>query len=131
MQYFDPKYAIGFDRLIDDWARTLNTSNTTNFPPYNVIKKDDRTILEFALAGYSREDISVVAEGNKLTISGKKDDSEEDYTFKGIAYRAFAKTFVLGEHTVVSNAEYKDGLLRIEVKVVVSEEKKPKQIPIS
>jgi len=130
MQYFDPKYTIGFDRLMDDWAKTLAGSNTTNFPPYNIIKKDDKTILEFALAGYSKNDVSIVQEGNRLTISGKKEDSEEDYTFKGIAYRAFTKTFILGEHTKVSNASFKDGLLRVEVELVIPEEKKPKQIPI-
>lgn len=135
MQYFDPKYAIGFDRLMDDWARTLAGSNTTNFPPYNVIRKDDnrkddKTILEFALAGYSKNDIQIVTEGNKLTISGKRDDEEEDYSFKGIAYRAFTKTFILGEHTKVSKAEFINGLLRVEVEQVIPEEKKPKQIPI-
>lgn len=130
MQYFDPKYAIGFDRLMDDWARTLSGSNTTNFPPYNVIRKDDKTILEFALAGYSKDDIQIVTEGNKLTISGKRDDEEEDYSFKGIAYRAFTKTFILGEYTKVSKAEFINGLLRVEVEQVIPEEKKPKQIPI-
>lgn len=130
MQYFDPKYAIGFDRLMDDWARTLSGSNTTNFPPYNVIRKDDKTILEFALAGYSKDEIQIVTEGNKLTISGKRDDEEEDYSFKGIAYRAFTKTFILGEYTKVSKAEFINGLLRVEVEQVIPEEKKPKQIPI-
>ena len=130
MQYFDPKYTIGFDRLMDDWAKTLAGSNTTNFPPYNIIKKDDKTILEFALAGYSKNDVSIVQERNRLTISGKKEDTEEDYTFKGIAYRAFTKTFILGEYTKVSNASFKDGLLRVEVELVIPEEKKPKQIPI-
>ena len=49
---------------------------------------------------------------------------------KGIAKRAFKRTFTLAEDVIVSGAVLKDGLLKVELERVVPEEKKPKVIKI-
>ena len=124
-------HSIGFDSMINQFSQIESVS--TNFPPYNILKKDDVTILEFALAGYGKDDISVNIDNNKLVVSGSKyphATTDKDYTHRGIAFRSFSRSFVLAEHAVVDGATYENGLLTVKVKIVLPEEKKPRKIPI-
>lgn len=122
-------HSIGFDSMINDFARV--EAHATNYPPYNILKKDDVTVLEFALAGYSVDDLSVTVEGNTLVVKGERSDgSNKEYFHRGISSRAFMRSFVLAEHATIESATYKDGMLTITVKIVLPEEKKPRKIPI-
>lgn len=122
-------HSIGFDSMINDFARV--EAHATNHPPYNIIKKDDVTVLEFAVAGYGTDDLSVSIEGNTLTVKGEKlDATDREYFHRGISSRAFTRSFVLAEHAVVESANYKNGMLTVTVKIVLPEEKKPRTIPI-
>jgi molecular chaperone IbpA len=123
-------YLIGFDR---DLYRTRGLwDNNPNYPPFDTYKDGENTILEFALAGYSKENIEVLVENSTLKVSAKKENKSqtENYTHKGIALRSFEKKFALSEYAVVNSAHYKDGILRIEIGTVIPEEKKPKKIEI-
>lgn len=126
---FPPSF-IGFDHLWDDIERATNV--TDSFPRHNLVEVDeDNMVLEMALAGYSEKDISVKVEENLMTIESKKEGKDErKYLHKGISARSFKKQFKLGEHVVVDSADFIDGMLCINLKVVVPEEKKPREIPI-
>ena len=51
--------------------------NSGNFPPYNQIKvDDDNYILELAIAGFSKKDISVYEEKGALIIEGKIEEEQ-------------------------------------------------------
>lgn len=123
-------HSIGFDSVLNDFARLQ--ANQTNYPPYNIIRSgENTTVLEFALAGFSKEDLGVLLEGNTLTISGKKTaQAGLTYQHKGIALREFSRSFILAQNTVVKSSEYRDGILRIVLELVIPDEKKPRQIPI-
>ena len=57
-------YMLGFENDIKRLTRlqALSTGGT-NYPPYNIVTgSDNRTILEVALAGFSRRDIEVSTE---------------------------------------------------------------------
>jgi molecular chaperone IbpA len=123
---------VGFDRLFDEVERMAQTTSTTNYPPYNIIKvSDDVVHIELAVAGFQRNEIEVTVKENLLTISGSKEsDPEHEYIHKGISARKFERVFRLHEYARVSGADLRDGILTLAVMIVVPEEKKPRKIEI-
>ena len=124
---------VGFDRIWNelDTALTNSVDNTNVFPRHNVIKQSDTDyLIELALAGYSKEDLKVELEDGLLVISGEKLDDDVEYLHKGISTKKFRRTFRLNENVEVKNARFTNGLLTIELEVVVPEGKQPLQIEI-
>lgn len=124
-------YFLGFD---DVFRSNLNTElKSPAFPPFDLYEEEGNTILEFALAGYSKENIKVTVENSTLKIAANKEkprNTTGKYLHQGIALRSFYKQFALSENAVVNSAEFKDGILKIAISVVVPDAKKPLQIPI-
>jgi molecular chaperone IbpA len=112
----------------------LTTLNATkpSYPPYNVVKVDeDHLIMEFAVAGFKKDEISITTEKNVLTIKSIKDETDEkDYLHKGIAARKFTRSFTLPEYFEVDAASVDNGILYIDLIRNIPEEKKPKTIKI-
>jgi molecular chaperone IbpA len=125
------RWAIGFDPLLDTFTSVSQATKTSGYPPYNIFKYKDNYVLEVAVAGFGREDISVTVKELTLTVEGVKLPSVDEYVHKGIANRDFKQDFVLAEYVVVKSAELKDGMLRITLEQELPEEKKPKVIEIS
>ena len=121
-----------FDRLDSLFQRRDFThSMSSNFPPHNIKRQGDHYLIEMAIAGFSKEDISITKEKDFLIIEGKKEEKAEDnLVYQGIATRNFKKSFVLGERMKVIGAEVKDGMLFIGLEQEVPEEEKPQSIEI-
>jgi molecular chaperone IbpA len=121
----DPFFNMGFRPLV------TATSNTT-YPPYNVVKvDDDHLVMEFAVAGFKKDDISVTTEKNVLTIKSTNEDaSDKEYLHKGIAARKFTRLFNLPEYFEVETASVDNGILYIDLIRNIPEDKKPKTIKI-
>ncbi len=120
---------IGFDRLFDQ----LTSQESSNYPPYNVIiTGDDTRTIEFALAGFTHDDVNIDVEDAVLTISSEALGGDEDriYIHKGISARSFVKRFSLAEYWEVSSAEFHNGILTISLKQEIPEAKKRKSIEI-
>jgi molecular chaperone IbpA len=67
----------------------------------------------------------------KLIIRGEtKADESNDFLFKGIANRAFTRSFVLNDEIEVKDAEMFNGMLKIFLERLVPEAKKPKKIAV-
>jgi len=133
--YTDPFATLSqeFDKLF----ATPGIHKVATYPPYNVIHSKDKNewYLEFALAGFEKDDITITTDKNVLTVAGEtKEDKElpEDirYVYKGIAGRKFTRSFTLPEYAEVANAELKHGILTIDLVINIPEEKKPKTITI-
>ncbi len=131
--------STALDLFNDPFFNTLSNlqkvTTTTNYPPYNQIKLNDKEfILSFALAGFSKDDVSVSLDNRKLTIKGEKKDAElpegAEYLHKGIAARKFTDIFTLPEFVEVVGAEFKDGILDIRLEKQIPEDKLPKTIEI-
>ena len=130
---------IGFDSMFDHFERMFdgnyfNDTPNTTYPPYNIVKKTDELYdIEIALAGYGKKDIAVDYAQNVLTIkSVKKERSEtENVIHKGIAQRYFTKSFTINDDVEVQGAALEDGLLKIELKKLVPESKKSRNIEIT
>ena len=130
---FDPfkNMTVGFDNIFDQLS-TLSDFDIPNYPPYNIKKIDKENYqLEMALAGFTKDEIDVEVKENTLTISARTSDKEEDsFVHQGIARRAFKRRWTLAEHLEVDDAKLKDGILIVEMKLNLPEEKKPKTIKI-
>ena len=97
------------------------------YPPHNLIKKSsDEYVITMAVAGFSKEDLSVRSEEGTLTIESKKSDSgtKQEYIYKGIANRDFKKEFLLAENVFVKDVKLKDGMLEIFLERVIPENEK-------
>ena len=117
-----------FDKMFAQVTKPVN-----NYPPYNIIKIDeDKFIMEFAVAGFTKDEIEVIVHKGVLTAKGEKQEDAEDtnYVYKGIATRKFSRSFTLPEHTDVTGAEVYNGILTVNLKREVPEEQKPKTIKI-
>tara|TARA_B110000503_G_scaffold84518_1_gene128650 strand:+ start:2782 stop:3237 length:456 start_codon:yes stop_codon:yes gene_type:complete len=126
----DP-YFIGFDNLIDKMSKSAQ--GQPNYPPYNIVKKDENTYeLQLAIAGFSFDDLSVEVKDGVLSVTGNKaeEDTIYEYIHKGISARAFIRTFTLSDTVVVNGADLKDGILIVALENVIPEEKKPRKIDI-
>ena len=132
---FDPfkNLTVGFDDIFDQLSSMSKYVNDIpNYPPYNIKKVGkDKYQLDMALAGFSKDDVKVEVKENTLTVSASSSDKEDDsYVHKGIAKRAFKRSWTLVEHLEVQDAKLKDGVLTVDMKLNLPEEKKPKTITI-
>lgn len=115
-----PNY-VGFDDFFKTMEGILDTGSSAakevfqNWPPYNVIKTGDNTYkIQLAVAGFAKTDIDIELEGAVLRVKGDvKQDPNVTYVSKGIAERAFKRTFTLADTIEVKNADIVNGLLEI------------------
>jgi len=130
------KFFVGFD---DQWNRIAKmhddlTKNVPNWPPYNIKKTSDNTyVIEMAVAGFSQQDIEIEIDGDKLYVRGKIEsdkETQDNFLFRGIANRAFTRTFALNEEIEVKDAEMFNGLLQVVLERIIPEHKKPKKIEV-
>jgi len=135
MKDFD-KFFVGFD---DQFAKMQKfhedlTKNIPNYPPYNIRKVDDtHYVIEMAVAGFGETEIDIEIDGGKLVVKGNVNadtTDSNDYIFKGIATRAFTRSFALNEQVEVKNAELFNGMLKIALERLIPEEQKARKIPV-
>lgn len=128
------KYFVGFEDQVNKLAKIHDdlTKNIPNYPPYNIKKTGDNTYaIELAVAGFGKQDVEIELADGKLIVKGNlTDNSEENFLFKGIANRAFTRTFALDDQIVVQDADMLNGMLRIFLERIIPEHKKPKKIEV-
>jgi molecular chaperone IbpA len=128
------KSFIGWDSTVRELEKLGErmVKNSGNFPPYNVVKVDEDTYLvEFAVAGFARKDITVSQEKNALILEGSiEEDEEKDYVHKGIATRSFTRVIALAEYVEVRGAEYENGILTVKLVRELPKEERPRIIDI-
>ncbi len=123
-------YMIGWESFFPK-LETLAKTNATSFPPYNVRKvDDDNFIIELAVAGYNKSNLTITEEDCCLTVVGELPETNDEYLHKGIAGRKFTRTFSLAEHMLTDGLHLVDGMLLIKIKREIPEEKKPKILEI-
>ena len=132
MDLFRDPFFIGFNRELDRLSNIYREATHQSYPPYNLVKIDEDTYqLSLAIAGFSKDEVSVSVDNGSLIVKGEKtEESSKEVLYKGIATRKFTRTFALGEYMEVDRAEMADGILNIFVERNIPEEKKPKAIKI-
>jgi HSP20 family molecular chaperone IbpA len=84
---FDP-FALGFDDVFKDLQDMANkVSKTVSYPPYNIKQiKENKYVIEMAVAGFAKTDIEVTLEGNKLVVKGATKEDEADIQQGKVSY---------------------------------------------
>ena len=125
--------SIGFDRMLNVLEAASRAETVDNWPPYDIAKlgEDDYRIT-MAVAGFSRDELTITQEQNMLMVSGQKEDEDAgQYLHRGIAERAFRRRFELADHVRVTGASLVNGLLTVDLKREIPEEMKPRRIEIA
>ena len=126
---------VGFDRLFSLLDQSTS-DGSPGYPPYNIERTGDNAYrISVAVSGFGKDELSIVAKENTLTIKGEKVANENskpqaEVLYRGIAARAFERVFQLADFVVVKNASLENGLLHVDLVREIPEAKKPRQIPI-
>jgi molecular chaperone IbpA len=121
---------VGFDHLLNELDHVARHAND-HYPPHNILKIGESDyLIELAVAGFSREELSIEVKDRTLTIIGEHVSKGREYIHRGISTKKFKRTFRLSEHVQVHGADLKDGVLSVELKYVVPEELRPRKIQI-
>ena len=113
----------------EDWFPTFDQhfSQQNNYPPYNTVKLSNHEYrVEVALAGFKKEDLKVYTQEGKLIIEGSKSGDEKNYMHKGLAQRAFTRTWALPDDLVVKSVNFEDGLLLVDIDRVIPDHQQRK-----
>ena len=102
-----------------------------NYPPVDILHKDNNWVINIALAGYSRDDIEISVENEHLIVKGNKTTKEElPYIYKGISSKEFDRRWQLDPDMEITYAEFENGMLSIGITKNIPEAKKPRKIEI-
>ena len=139
MKMFDAtplfRSSVGFDRMMDMFESVNRLDQTApTYPPYNIEKTGEFEYhISLAVAGFAEADLEIETREGVLTLTGrqgKEHEEERQFLHRGIAARAFKRTFRLDDHVEVVAAKLENGLLHIELVRKVPEAMKPRRILI-
>jgi molecular chaperone IbpA len=127
--------SIGVDRLFDRIVNQIDTTATTNYPPYNIVKTGDHTFeIQVAVAGFTQGELEVNFHDGQLIVTGEKKiipNPDHVYQHQGISARKFMRTWPLVDYMEVIDAVAKDGILTVSLEQRLPEAMKPKAIAIT
>jgi molecular chaperone IbpA len=122
--FFNDPFFKGFFDSFDEFSKDIN------FPKYNCIKTKDGIVIDLALAGYDKENLSVeLTQDNVLIIKTLEttidnspentfetsSDDENEYITRGIAARRFNIGFKIGPNSEIGKVTFKNGILSIPI----------------
>ena len=106
-----------FNSMLD--MPTLINRTTQGYPVADIYKNDDgSTTLEFALAGFSKNELFVEVKPEERTITVSADSNGTNENQRRIARRSFKKTYVNYDNNLDLSkveANYENGLLTINL----------------
>jgi HSP20 family protein len=107
-----------FNNFFTDFPTHLKAS-TQGYPVADIYRDDDgSTVLEFALAGFKKKELSIDIQPDKrsITITGQVDEDNEKR--QRIARRNFTRTYVNYDDNLdlaQAKASFENGLLSVRV----------------
>ena len=98
---------------------TLLRQSTQGYPVADIYRGEDgSTVMEFALAGFNKEELTVDVMPEKRSITIAANSSSENNGDSRIAHRSFQKTFVNYDNNLDLSeaiATFENGLLTVKV----------------
>ena len=121
---FNSPLLLGFDHFERALDRNSKASSD-GYPPYNIERRGEEGLrITFAVAGFTKDELTVSVEDNQLIVRGKHhDDPDRVYLHRGIAFRQFQRNFVLADGIKVVEAALDNGLLHVDLVHPVAESK--------
>ncbi|MCU0817036.1 MAG: Hsp20 family protein [Cypionkella sp.] len=115
-------FLLGFEQLERLVERAAKSGD--GYPPFNIEAVAENAYrITLAVAGFREEDLSITVEDRQLVVRGKQGEEGPERVFlhRGIASRAFQRSFVLADGVEVAGASMEHGLLHIDLKRSVPE----------
>jgi HSP20 family molecular chaperone IbpA len=111
-------FLLGFEQLERLVERTAKTASE-GYPPFNIEASSENAYrITLAVAGFREEDLAITVEDRQLVVRGRQAEEvgERIYLHRGIAARAFQRSFVLADGVEVAGAHLEHGLLHIDLR---------------
>ena len=128
-----------FDRIFEQaFGRMSPANQQNNYPVANIfVDTEDVLNFEFALAGFTKDEVVAEVEDNILTVKAEKSEQDEDenkYIVRRFSRRSFVKQYNLGDlyDPDTADASMEDGVLKVtfQKKVLEQPESKVKRLEI-
>jgi len=121
--------SIGFEDIFNRFFELEDFNG--GHPFYNIKRiKDDKYVLEMALAGYKKSDVKVEVTDGVISITGNINKEADDYVYRGISKRSFAKQLQLSEYVECTGAKLEDGMLKVDLEYNPPKDKRAKLIEV-
>ena len=136
-----------FDRMFDNMFETnfpevaqtvgVNPFSGTAYPKVNVYEYEDKVGVVAEIPGIDKKNLDVEVEDGVMTIKGSKhgfdEDTEATVLRRELKHSAFERKFTLGESLDGDDikANFKDGILSIEIPKIEPEKPKKTFVKIS
>ena len=115
-------FLLGFEQLERLVERTAKSASE-GYPPFNIeAASENHYRITLAVAGFHDEDLAITVEDRQLVVRGRQAEEtpsgggERVYLHRGIAARAFQRSFVLADGVEVAGAHSEHGLLHIDLR---------------
>jgi HSP20 family molecular chaperone IbpA len=112
-----------FGNLFNDSFPTLLRQSTQGYPLVDIYRDDNGdTVMEFALAGFSKDELSIEVKPENSSVTVRAESNVEDGgdSNRRIARRSFEKTYVNYDNNLdlsALSAVFENGLLSVTVPV--------------
>jgi|TARA_R110002020_G_scaffold199778_3_gene401576 HSP20 family protein len=131
-----------FDGLFTENRLDVPNYEKFSIPAVNISEKSANFVIEMAVPGIAKEDITIEVEENSLKVSSKSNDkefvkdsenSDLKFTRKEFNYGKFRRTFTLPETVDTENidATYNAGILAITLPKMEEKKALKKMVEIS
>lgn len=136
------EFMMPFDKMFDEIMRaSFPTFDKTffekgSYPKVDILDREDSLVIEAAVPGMSREDISVDVHDGVLTISGDKRSESEDgeqYLYRELKRSSFRRSWTLTDNLDQDgiSAKFEDGMLYLTIPKLEAEKMpEPRKIEI-
>lgn len=126
----------GLDELSRSYAETGKAQIRANvYPPLNIFEEADRMVVTAEIPGVKPEDLDISLEGETLSIQGKRDSRQDDFTIsyhrREIESGSFSRAVALPVKVDVEriSAKLTNGILTVTL--MKAAEATPRQIPVN
>ena len=125
-----------FEENFPEVAKTVgvNPFSGTAYPKVNVYEYDDKVGVVAEIPGIDKKNLEVEVEEGVMTIKGSKhgfdEDAEATVLRRELKHSAFERKFTLGDSLDGDNirANFKDGILSIEIPKIRSQKEPKKEL---
>lgn len=111
-----------FNRELFNWGNNNFSSTSTTVPSVNIKENADAYEVQVAAPGMEKDDFEIKLDGNLLTISSSKEESNEtgegNFTRREFSYQSFQRSFELPKEVIDQEniqAKYENGLLMLTI----------------
>lgn len=116
-----PKVAADLFNQVFNGQDLFPITRQEGYPPYNAWADPDGTHkIEIAVAGFSKDELTVDFDGRTLSITGEKkevtEDTDKRWLYRGLAKRKFVRQFDVRGSFSIDSANLKNGVLTISLK---------------